>query len=143
MKELGMFGLLGICSIEDIWKKQIHSIVVIAFAIYGIGIQLYDGSMDYRDSLGGICVGAIMYLISVASEERIGKGDALILIATGIYLGFWNNVALLWAASLLAGMVGLLLHCVWSKSKQYQMPFVPFLLIAYAVMKIAQVVYRG
>lgn len=138
LRDIAVVGLLGICSIEDIWKRKVHLCVVCAFAVSGMAMQLYDGGMKTLDIAGGVGVGLILYIVSVASRQRIGKGDALVLLATGIYIGFWRNIALLWGGSLLAGMAGLGMFFFQGKTKQYEMPFIPFLLAAYLLLKMLQ-----
>ena len=108
MEMLGLLGMLGYFSIEDIRRKSVHTAPLIVTAIAGVFLHLYGGRLSIWDLLGGLGIGVVMYGISVASRERVGKGDALVLGVTGIFLGFWNNLLLLWIASFLA-MLSLLL----------------------------------
>ncbi len=36
MKVMGLVGMLSICSVEDLWKRQIHLVVISAFGILGV-----------------------------------------------------------------------------------------------------------
>lgn len=139
MEMLGLIGMLGICSIEDLWKKRIHLVIVAGFALFGLGLFWKERSISLGDMLGGMGIGLFLYCLSILSMERIGKGDALLLTATGIYLGFWRNMVLLWLGSMLTGVAGLLLYLLFHKKREYRIPFAPFLLTAYLLLCIVGV----
>ena len=84
--------------------------------------------------LGGVGVGVAMYIFSIISKEKIGKGDALLVMVTGLYLGFMNTVVLVWLSSVLAALVGLVLIRKYDNKADKEMPFVPFILLAYLIM---------
>ncbi len=132
--EAALLGMLGICSLEDLWKRQIHLAVLAVFGLLGIALHLHGASRTAWDLLCGAGIGALLYLISLLTGEKIGKGDALLVTTTGIYLGFRDNLLLLWIASLLAGTVGLLLFLFRKKKKNDRIPFAPFLLAAYLIL---------
>jgi leader peptidase (prepilin peptidase)/N-methyltransferase len=134
MEIISLLGILGICSAEDMLRKQLHIITIAAFGILGVIFHLYYRTHSTTDMLGGMAVGGILYLVSLLSNERIGKGDAFLLTTTGIYLGFWDNIAILWMGSLLAGIIGIVLYIIFQKKPSYRIPFVPFLLAAYLLL---------
>ena len=129
MEMLGLLGMLGYFSIEDIRRKSVHTVPLIVTAIAGVFLHLYGGRLSIWDLLGGLGIGVVMYGISVASRERVGKGDALVLGVTGIFLGFWNNLLLLWIASFLAMVAGIVAVAFFQKGRHYELPFVPFLFV--------------
>ena len=53
---------------------------------------------------------------------------------TGLFLGFWDNLALLVLASVLAGVSAVLLLLMKKRKKQDRIPFVPFVFVAYVCM---------
>lgn len=134
MEAVGLLGMLGVCSYEDIKKKSIKVITPVLFGILGVVLHLIFGKVGAIDMLLGMTVGGALYIISILSRERIGKGDALLIGISGIYLGFWNNIALLWSASILAGMSGLIL--IIAGKRHAQIPFVPYVLAAYIILLI-------
>ena len=136
MEAIGLLGLLGVCGFEDIKIKRIRLVVVNAFAILGIVFHLIYERISWVDMLGGAAVGVVLLIVGYVSKERIGYGDGLLFMATGIYLGFWNNLVLLWLSTTLAGIYGLILMLLKKKKKEDEIPLVPFVLAVYVVSLI-------
>ncbi len=130
-------GALSLLVVEDLRIKKIPVIPLILTGIVGMVLHLIYGNREIGDILGGIFVGAILYLISLITRGKIGRGDGILFMVTGVYLGFWNNVVLLWASCVLAGMVGLGIIIARGKTRDYKLPFVPFVLAAAFVMLLA------
>ena len=76
MDVLGLVGMLSICTVEDLWKRQIHLVVISAFGIVGVLLHFYDGKQTALNMCGGMLVGIVLYLISILSHGKVGKGDA-------------------------------------------------------------------
>ena len=131
MEAVSLLSMLGACSYEDIKSRRIGVILVLGFGILGIFLHLFYSRLSIEEMLGGIAIGLIMFLVSYLSQERIGKGDALVLTVSGIYLGFWNNLFLLWGASLMASFVGIVF--IAKGERKRELPFVPFLLVVYVL----------
>lgn len=129
METIGLLGMLGICTYEDIRKKQVEVLSVLAFGILGVLIHMINQSTTILNILGGMAIGLVVYVISLLSKEKIGKGDALIIAISGIYIGFWDNLILFWGATTIAGMIGLIYIAFGRRNKE--LPFVPFLFITY------------
>lgn len=138
MEAAGLLGMLGICSYEDIKGKRVGVVFILCFAILGIVIHLFLGSRSIGEIIGGMVVGGFLFLISIISGERIGKGDALMVTVSGIYLGFWNNLFLFWVASIFSGVAGLVF--LFKGRKNEEIPFAPFLLGVYLLSLIMEVV---
>lgn len=79
MKVMGLVGMLSICSVEDLWKRQIHLVVISAFGILGVLLHFYDGKQTALDMCGGMLVGIVLYLLSIFSHGKVGKGDAFLV----------------------------------------------------------------
>lgn len=54
-----------------------------------------------------------------------------LVTSMGVYLGFWNNLTILWMASVMAAIFGVVACVFFRKEKEESLPFVPFLLVAY------------
>ncbi|MCR4610625.1 MAG: prepilin peptidase [Lachnospiraceae bacterium] len=136
MEAVGLLGLLGVCGFEDIKIKRIRLVVVNLFAILGIVFHLVYERISWLDMLGGAAIGIVLLIIGYFSKEKIGYGDGLLFMATGIYLGFWNNLALLWMSTALAGIYGLIMLLFKKKKKSSEIPLIPFVLATYVVSLI-------
>lgn len=132
MEAVGMLGMLGICSYEDIKRKRVHVFIVLLFGILGVIVHLFCKNLSLTQMLGGMAVGGVLFAVSIISREKIGKGDALLVTVAGIYLGFWNTLMLLWIASLLAGVVSLVL--IARGKRNALIPFIPFLFASYIII---------
>lgn len=131
MVELVLLPGLLIWSIEDKKKRLVDVRKVVPFIALGTGLVLWQGQGFYR-LLFAVIIGAIFYLISIFSKERIGKGDALVMMTIGIYAGAFDAIRVVWVASLLAALAGAYELLVKKRGIAYEMPFIPFLLGGYA-----------
>lgn len=125
MEVLSLCGIMGLCAWED-WKtKKIHIGVVCGLAIIGLLYHLWFPRLTFVDICGGIGIGCVLYVVSVLSKEQIGRGDALCFMGTGVFLGFWGNLFLLWSSFLVAGVVGLIYSKVKGCEAEIRLPFLP------------------
>ena len=134
MEALGLVCLYGITAFDDYRTKHIKLMELIIFAVIGICFDIVYTKYALASILGGVGVGVAMYIFSIMSKEKIGKGDALLVMVTGLYLGFMNTVVLVWLSSVLAALVGLVLIRKYDNKVDKEMPFVPFILLAYLIM---------
>ena len=104
-----VLGMLGICSIEDIRKKEIQSVRVLCFGIGGILLHLWQRNQSLYSMLGGIAVGAAVIILSLVSGGIIGIGDGLVLCVAGIYIGGINTMRLLLTGLFLSSLYALVL----------------------------------
>lgn len=102
--------------------------------IIGIAGLLFTSKEQVISSLLGAGIGFWLFIFSKLLGGSIGEGDGLLLMSTGLLLGIKENVALFVIALFLACLFSILL-ILWKKAKACTtIPFVPFLLLAYAVM---------
>lgn len=130
MVELVLLPGLFIWSIEDKKTKLVDIRKVAVFLILGIGLALWQGQIIQK-LLFALVFGAIFYLISIFSKEKIGKGDALVMMTIGIYAGTFNTIRVVWFASLLSALAGVYELLIKRRGRAYEMPFIPFLLGGY------------
>lgn len=136
MQKYMLLGLLGLCTWEDVRKKEVTVIYVLLFGVAGVVMHLLFPVCSIYNLLWGGLLGGVMMLASVVSHGNIGMGDAILLVVTGIYLGGADNLELF--------LTGLLLAAVWSlgllifkkKRGNDEIAFIPFLLVSYFIMLI-------
>lgn len=131
----GLLSLLGIGAVFDVRTRKIPVYVIVWFGAAGLFLRAIHGQLLNAEWVLGAAVGVLLLAVSRISRESLGVADALILIVSGIYLGFAGNLVLLTVAlvqSLLAGVC----VAVMKREKLWKMklPFVPFLLGAYCMM---------
>ena len=106
------------------------------FAALGVVYYFLTQNISLANMIGGICIGICLYVIALVTSEQIGRGDALLFMSTGIYIGFWNNVVLLILSCLLAAVYGGLYIFVTKSEKDHCLPFIPFVAAAYIILII-------
>ena len=79
----------------------------------------------------GAILGGLVLALALISKEAVGIGDGIILIVSGIILGYRALLELILISLMLTGTVALFLIVVKRKGRTYRLPFIPFLLAAY------------
>lgn len=141
MREIGLICLYGLTAFDDIRTKHVRLIELIGFGLLGLLINFISPALSVKSILGGIFLGLVLLLFSHISKEKIGKGDALIISITGLYLGWINTLVLLWLSSIISLIVGLFIIKRNKYGTDYEIPFVPFLLLGYLSMYLIRFVW--
>lgn len=134
IQTITLLGMLVFCTIEDCRRKRILLGPVLLFGILGLILHLYYRNISIWNLLAGCLIGVILLLISKVTSGKIGIGDGLILIVTGVYLGFEDNTILFMHGLLFCGIWSLILLVTRKKKGTDEVPFIPFLLLAYLKM---------
>lgn len=127
-----VIAMLSITSIMDLRCKKINLFLLIPFLMSGIICNLYYQLLPITSLVGGVGIGIVLLIISFVTRGKIGSGDGVILMVTGIFLGFYDNLLLLLSATFLSAIVGAFILCIKGMNKNYEIPFIPFLLISFA-----------
>lgn len=136
--QVGLIGMLAIATSQDIKKKQIGLIWIIAFAMLAIVIHIVTGEDSIFSMLLGSLPGLLLIGLSFVFRGRIGIGDGSLLVASGLFLGLRGNIDLFLTALLFCGIWAIGLIIFRKKKGDYEIPFAPFLLAAYIKMLIFQ-----
>ena len=134
MEILGLLCMFTTAAIEDYKTRTIDVRKALLFAVAGVAISLFKGQYSMLSLLGGVSIGIVFYLVSIVSKEKIGKGDAVIIGVTGLYLGFANTIILIWISSIIALIAGLIVIKNYKFQDDVELPFVPFMLLGYVLM---------
>lgn len=138
-QQAAVVGMLAICSAEDIRKKKVCINLVFAFGIIGIFFHMIWQQYTIQNLLAGMAVGVLLLIFSVISGGKVGTGDGIILIVTGVYLGAKQNIELFFTGLLLCGIWAVYLLVFQKRSREEEIPFVPFLLAAYMGMLVISI----
>jgi leader peptidase (prepilin peptidase)/N-methyltransferase len=106
LEAIGLICFYGLATWDDVRSKKVRVIEIIIFGIVGLIIDFSIRPYSFLSILGGVMVGLMVYLFSVLTKEKIGKGDALVVMVTGLYLGFQNTLLLVWLSTILAAVIG-------------------------------------
>lgn len=132
MKEIVLGIWLGIQGGLDLKYKEIPLWLALFGGIAGLVFCIIE-----RRTLGEVVLsclpGVIALVFSKVTKEVMGYGDGIVFLVMGIYLSLEQLLAIGMLAFLIAGVVALILLVFFRKKRNYRIPFLPFLCIAYGI----------
>ncbi len=120
----------------DVRKKELPLPLLAVCAAAGLVICLITKEPSLSGMFGGICIGGVLLLCALISRDSIGFGDGLMFVVTGIYLGFWGNLVLLFMAAVVCAAVGGILMLTKKYTRKQNLPFAPFVLVSDVMMLV-------
>lgn len=120
---------LAICAAIDLKEQKVITRLCIANAAVALLLHIVLQDVLWYDILLGMILGAIFFVISVLTNESIGKGDGIVIFTLGSIMGVETSFQMLvWALILCAvfSLGGIIIKKLSLKSK---IPFVPFLFV--------------
>ena len=158
LREIILFVFLIVASIWDLKEKRIPvwvfslTAVLIVCLDFGYLITELLNHVDSVEStrivaegiagtesrilaekLAGMAVGLVLLAVSKLTGGEIGEGDGIAFLITGFTLGFRDNFLLLCEALLLSFVWSLIFIIAKKINLKTSLPFVPFVLIAFAI----------
>ncbi|MDE7297776.1 MAG: hypothetical protein K2N94_02960 [Lachnospiraceae bacterium] len=133
---ISLLLLAGFC-LPDIRKKQLSTRGLICALLVALVFRFAEGKL--WTGLAGGAEGGVLMLVSRLSGGRFGMGDAVLLAATGLVLGIRRNTELFLTALLLSAVCAAGLLVFRRGGRHYEMPFVPFLTAAQALLLLGGV----
>lgn len=134
--EILLFVFLGICAVYDGIQREIPLVVVWLGMIVAIvlHIQGLGGNQTWLAAALSAVPGAMFWILSCITGEKVGYGDGWVLIMIGLFLGLWKCFLILMIGLILSSLMFLILLAVRRVSRNYQIPFVPFMLLGMGVV---------
>lgn len=132
-------SMLFISSILDFKCKRISIPLLSSFLGVGLIWRSAFCHVPIDHLLLGAVLGGFLILFSRLCKGAIGMGDGILLCVTGCLLGTRKNFELFFLALLLSALVSLFLIVIKKVKRTYEIPFVPFLFLAYLGMKIYEI----
>lgn len=134
VKEIMLVAGLSIMSIEDIRRREIRRIWLIGLGIAGTVFAIVSGDIDGAWYLLRLVPGLVCLLVAWITKEQVGFGDASLILILGLYCSVMELLNVCMIALSLAGIVSLILLTIAKKSKKYELPFIPFILLSRMVV---------
>ena len=126
---------LFINAILDIKKREVSVLVVLLMAIFEVGYKFYYDLILFPKCILSIIPGLVMIIISFFSDQSIGYGDGLLVMCLGLYMMVDQILFMGIISVTIAGVFAIILVIFGHKKKNYEIPFVPFMVIGYGMMK--------
>ncbi|MGA2331336.1 MAG: prepilin peptidase [Syntrophales bacterium] len=103
--------------------------VFFLLAVFFMDVTIWEALLGTL--IGGGCLFAIAFIYEIITKrEGMGGGDIKLLAMLGAFLGWKSLFFVLFASSLLGGIVGVSAMIVKGQDMKYALPFGPFLSIA-------------
>ena len=133
--EILLFIFLGICAVCDGIQREIPLVVVWSGMIVAIAlhIQGLGGNPSWLAATFSAIPGAMFWILSCITGEKIGYGDGWVLIMIGLFTGLWKCFLILMIGLISSSLVALILLAVRRVSRNDRLPFAPFLLLGMGV----------
>ena len=132
---------LWIAALPDIRSQRIPVRIPALFASAALAANLLlPTCIGRRELWAGALPGAFLLLLSCLFRGKIGEGDGICLLVSGLMTGLTHAVILAETALILAAAAGAI--CIWTgrKKAEEKIAFVPFLAAAQSLILAAEVV---
>lgn len=125
---LSLMGLLPMV-VQDIKYRKISCLVIYVFLLTG-GVNAYLTQTGF-EILISILPGAAMLILGFLTDEKIGYGDGLVVLALGLWLGFEELLYALLIGTVLSSAVSMCCLLKYRKSEliRVKIPFIPFMFV--------------
>lgn len=134
--EILLFVFLGICAVCDGVQREIPLVVVWLGMIAAIAlhIQGLSGNWTWQAAALSVIPGVAFWLLSFITDGKVGYGDGWMLTMIGLFTGLWKCFLILMIGLISSSLVVLILLAARRVSRNYQLPFAPFLLLGMGVV---------
>ena len=131
-----MFVFLGICAVYDGLEREIPLAVVWLGIIAAVvlHIQGLAGDGMFMSAVLSVIPGVMFWLLGFISGEKVGYGDGWLLVMIGLFMGLWKCFLILMIGLVSGSLVVLTLLVFKKVSRDYRLPFAPFLLFGMGVV---------
>lgn len=134
--EILLFVFLGICAVCDSMERKIPLAVVWLGMIAAVVLRLEGlaGDGTWEGAALSIVPGALFWLLSFISREKVGYGDGWMLVMIGLFTSLWECFLIMMTALMAGSLVVLILLAAGKASRDDRLPFAPFLLFGMGVV---------
>lgn len=134
-----IFSILIIITVIDLQHMIIPDILVIlilgATIIYKfVSYLLYSNSPELINSLGGLVLSALLFIIIIiVSKGGMGGGDLTLIGALGFILGIKKIFLTIFLSFILGAIISIFLLITKIKEKKDPIPFGPFIILGFTI----------
>ncbi|TDQ37956.1 prepilin peptidase [Aureibacillus halotolerans] len=122
------FALLHMISVSDLFFMRIPNIILLVGGGLVVIVQLFNPYMTLVSSLIGGAVGfGVLFLLMVISRGGMGAGDVKLFFFVGFVLGWGDTLLVLFLASLLGAVYGIIGRIAGRFERKQSIPFGPFI----------------
>ena len=122
---------------QDLRRKKIENKYLWVGGILGMIFRLVGlaaGMVTIREWCFALTPGLLLLIFAKITNEKIGYGDGLVFLILGDFFLFSEVWMILQIAIFLVMIFSLILLCSRRVSREYRIPFLPFLWIAHILL---------
>lgn len=123
---------LAVGAYVDFCTKKVSGMFLGIFFIVCVACVIYLKDYDNHWRYIGLLTGIIFCVISYLSRQAVGLGDAVVSSILGFALGIYDMLLVLFLAFCFTAVIGSLLLVLKRIGRKTQIPFLPFVYVAYA-----------
>lgn len=127
-------GILCRESIRDIKLRKVHILGAVLIALTGAFTLFYHHQFSVLSFCMSESVGLFLYVISILTEEKIGRGDAFYVMALGTILNYREMIMAGMISFVLSAIAGIILLIAKKADRKTRLPYLPFLTGAYLMV---------
>lgn len=121
--------VLVLNAIRDLQCREIFLKMTLLYGAAGIVVNLCENGGDLFPIISSLIPGIFLILTAGFSRGKVGYGDGILLLATGIWAGFHACMMNLCVGLFLAAIWCIVCMTVGKMGRRDEIPFVPFLLL--------------
>lgn len=134
----GLLGYLAIETRNDIRSREISMATAGISGILALLLRIWTGSLTgdlkgLADLAVSVMPGIVLLAAGKVTRQAIGYGDGILLLICGLYLGGRMALVIFVTGLFFLFPVSLILLLSGKVKKEDELPFAPFLLLAYLV----------
>ena len=122
-----VMGLLSFEAVIDLKKREINIVLPIITGVFFAIFMFLSDDVSFLSSLIGLAEGVLLIALSFITDGQIGSGDGIILAATGLMLGWKDNLIMFFFSCLISAFVAIGLMGIKKADKKTKIPFIPFM----------------
>lgn len=132
---LVFFSLLLVLALIDLEHKLLPNTLTLPGTALGLLFAIFGWTIPFWQSVLGAVVGfAVILVIALISRGGMGMGDVKMMALIGAFLGWKSVFYVLFGASLLGSVSGILYLYITKQDRKTQIPFGPFLSVSALVV---------
>ncbi len=132
---LVFFSLLLVLALIDLEHKLLPNVLTLPGIVVGLLFALLGWTGTFWASVLGAGVGfLLMFLIALISRGGMGMGDVKLMAMIGAFLGWKSVFYVLFGASLLGSVGGILYLYITKQDRKTPIPFGPSMAVAALVL---------
>lgn len=132
-----MLLVLILMAVQDVKEKYVS--VYYIYVLYFLSmVMLFTNPYCnlVNNAITGFVMLIVLFVLHKTAGEKVGNADLETISALSFALGYPNIFSLLFAAMLMAVLVGLILIIAKKANIRSEIPFIPFILIGYILIII-------